>query len=676
MTMYKQIVIMLRAFIILNSGILVLYGCENAQINTWITNDPDDRNNVQNTDDSEDNNNSDNIKPNEDDSESNTKTTDDLDPDDSTNDNTDTATDESGDTQDTSDDNDSDGKDSIGDSDIEQHTDPFGDTESSFDTDTLKDSEISDEDSDVTFDTGLTDTDKDKDTDTENKKPVNCGDGILTADEACDDANNDDGDGCSADCLTVTDGYSCNPPGRPCQKIARCGDGAVSFPELCDDNNTESGDGCSSVCKIEIGYKCDGSPSECTPTLCGDGKIEGAEACDDGNIFPYDGCDFFCQTEPDCSAGRCVSECGDGLVIDEECDDGNTVDGDGCSSVCNVEDGYVCTQDEACLQINGECVLDIKAVFRDFSSYADSLGDFSGGGNMIEGLVERFLDNDGKPAAVSDVNSISSGTIASPESFARWYRNSPTIEAKVGSILLFDNGRGGYVNRWGKEGEQWCVNDTCYDGSPVFFPVDDLSEGADFVEATIPPEYGGNWQLESDFVPDASKHNFGYTTEVKYWFLYDETQTATLEFLGDDDLWVFVNGRLALDLGNPHTPLEGNVTVNAASANTYNLANGGVYAIQVFHAERNPTGSSFKLTLSGFNASRSLCLSVCGDGIVGLGEECDDGINDGGYGECYPGCVLGEYCGDRIVQENEDCDDGNTLDGDDCPSSCRNVIIL
>ena len=50
--------------------------------------------------------------------------------------------------------------------------------------------------------------------------------------------------------------------------------------------------------------------------------------------------------------------------------------------------------------------------------------------------------------------------------------------------------------------------------------------------------------------------------------------------------------------------------------------------------------------------------------------------NDGGYGECFPGCVLGEYCGDGVLQENEHCDDGNTLDGDGCPSSCRNVVIL
>jgi len=62
---------------------------------------------------------------------------------------------------------------------------------------------------------------------------------------------------------------------------------------------------------------------------------------------------------------------------------------------------------------------------------------------------------------------------------------------------------------------------------------------------------------------------------------------------------------------------------------------------------------------------------------VGLGEECDDGENDGGYGECAPGCVLGEYCGDGILNpEFEHCDDGNFFDDDDCPSSCRIVVLV
>ena len=115
--------------------------------------------------------------------------------------------------------------------------------------------------------------------------------------------------------------------------------------------------------------------------------------------------------------------------------------------------------------------------------------------------------------------------------------------------------------------------------------------------------------------------------------------------------------------------------INAGTAADFGLSAGNVYAIKVFHAERNPTGSSFKLTLTGFENSPSVCEPVCGDGIVSLGEECDDGVNDGGYGECDPGCKLGPRCGDRIVQAGEDCDDGNRVDGDGCGSACRNIVL-
>ena len=71
----------------------------------------------------------------------------------------------------------------------------------------------------------------------------------------------------------------------------------------------------------------------------------------------------------------------------------------------------------------------------------------------------------------------------------------------------------------------------------------------------------------------------------------------------------------------------------------------------------------------------SICRPICGDGIVTLGEECDDGVNDGGYDQCAPGCVLGPRCGDGILQPGEDCDDGNRVDGDGCGSACRNIMV-
>ena len=508
-----------------------------------------------------------------------------------------------------------------------------------------------------------------------NGEPGVCGDGILDDDEACDDGNTVDGDGCSADCKYVDEGFSCMPPGIPCHRIAKCGDGHVLLPELCDDGNSEDGDGCSSRCQVEVGWKCDGSPSVCTPTVCGDGIVEGAETCDDGNTMPFDGCNEHCQVEPNCDQDGCTSRCGDGIILPpEECDDGNNIDGDGCSADCKVEEGFTCTSGTECEKQGDECVFRVTAVFRDFLTYGDPYGDFSGGGDLTTGLVAPQLV-DGRPVLLPDAPS-RCPSIDSVESFARWYTDGPNRETLVSSLVLYDNGQGAWVNRHGPLGEQWCADGTCYDGTPAFFPVDELANTDDRHPASIPPEYGGGWDWETEFVPDAPPHNFGFTSHVLHWFHYDPDTPTTLRFLGDDDLWVFVNGHLALDLGCVHVPESGEVVISSATEATFGLTPGGVYPISVFHAERNPSGSSFQLTLEGFNTSRSVCTPICGDGIVSLGEECDDGINEGGYGKCGPGCKLDAYCGDGIVQrEYEECDDGNFINDDECPNSCRKILI-
>ncbi len=71
---------------------------------------------------------------------------------------------------------------------------------------------------------------------------------------------------------------------------------------------------------------------------------------------------------------------------------------------------------------------------------------------------------------------------------------------------------------------------------------------------------------------------------------------------------------------------------------------------------------------AGVTAVPGVGCSVCGDEVVGPGEECDDGNFSAGDG-CNA-CVA-EFCGDGIINNgNETCDDGNTLPGDGCSPTC------
>lgn len=437
--------------------------------------------------------------------------------------------------------------------------------------------------------------------------PVNCGNGALDEGEACDDANTAAGDGCGVACA-LEPGWTCSADGRRCAATA-CGDGLVAGREECDDADETSGDGCSQDCRLEPGFKCPVPGAACETTSCGDARAEGTEECDDGNNDTGDGCSPFCKREPVCSNGQCTAVCGDGLLLpgdtSEECDDGNQRPNDGCSPTCRVEPGFSC---EVVVEAPSE-VIDIPVVYRDFRGHDLPGGhiDFQNRTGSEKGIVQVELNAKGKPAYAKTAETSSSTHGA--EAFAQWYLDEAQMNRTVLGTLRLERQAGG----------QYLFSNT------VFFPLDQ----AGFVAEGTEPLRTAN---------DDRPHNFHFTSEARYWFEYKGTEQLT--FFGDDDLWVFVNRRLALDLGGAH-PAETGFVDLAAQADALGLVVGGIYEVAVFHAERHTTASSYQLTLNDFESRRSECKSQCGDGIVQSagGESCDDGNLDSGDG-CSSVCQV------------------------------------
>ena len=117
---------------------------------------------------------------------------------------------------------------------------------------------------------------------------------------------------------------------------------------------------------------------------------------------------------------------------------------------------------------------------------------------------------------------------------------------------------------------------------PGFYPIDDF-EYLDEARSLRNPKY--------DHDISGCNHNYSFAMKVSAQFRYVRGQY--FEFRGDDDVWVFINNRLVVDIGGCHNPEEG-----AVDLDTMGLVEGQEYPFHIFFSERNATGSNFKMRTS------------------------------------------------------------------------------
>jgi fibro-slime domain-containing protein len=235
------------------------------------------------------------------------------------------------------------------------------------------------------------------------------------------------------------------------------------------------------------------------------------------------------------------------------------------------EDGPLFSDSELEPDDEDACDSTLPVTFRDFSqSHPDFEMAFSGDEPRLH-LVQPQLGADGKPVFLDRVGCPrdnqrqrecntgfhpTEAVITSQASFDQWYRTIPGTNFPFDKeITLTEASPGSGVYQY---------------GSNAFFPLT-LSEG--FGET--PPGQG---------------RNFLFTTEIHLTFSYQRGQVFT--FRGDDDLWIFINGKLALDLGGMHGEREAKIDFDAQAAEL-GIVPAGSYAMDLFHAERHTSASNF-----------------------------------------------------------------------------------
>ncbi len=193
------------------------------------------------------------------------------------------------------------------------------------------------------------------------------------------------------------------------------------------------------------------------------------------------------------------------------------------------------------------CGTKVTGTLRDFHSAHPDFEKFLGDDKNI---VKADLGGDKKPVYAGNPTT---ATTTGKANFDQWYRDVAGVNMTFPlTIQLVDMGGG----IWG------------YDNQ-TFFPLDNQGFGN-----------------------EGNPHNYHFTFELHTAFIYKGFEV--FEFIGDDDVWVFINNKLAINLGGVHGAESGTIDLKQNEA-MLGLTSGKVVSLDLFFAERHTVDSHFKL---------------------------------------------------------------------------------
>lgn len=211
--------------------------------------------------------------------------------------------------------------------------------------------------------------------------------------------------------------------------------------------------------------------------------------------------------------------------------------------------------------------LELTGTLRDFK---DSHGDMEYSRKSFglrTGIVKSNLGADKKPVFNTRYNrgNYSYAMITSKDTFDQWFRNVDGVNKSVPYTIVLEDTDSDGIFRYQRSKHN----------NKSFFPLDGQL-------------YGNQGR----------SHNYHFTYEIHTKFTYSDPDSRDYEmnfqFSGDDDVWVYVNNTLVVDLGGVHSEEFGSVNLDNL-AEQLGLEPGKTYDFDFFFAERHTTESNFTL---------------------------------------------------------------------------------